>query len=95
VGSAREALAEIERRRPDVLVSDIGMPGEDGYSLIRKVRAMTKDRPIPAAALTAYARMEDRTRAMLAGFQSHIAKPIEPDELLIVVATLVGRTGEP
>jgi CheY-like chemotaxis protein len=70
------------------------MPGEDGYSLVRKVRTMTKNRPkgLPAAALTAYARMEDRARAMLAGFQSHIAKPVDPDELLIVVATLAGRT---
>jgi len=72
------------------------MPAEDGYTLIRKVRALTRDRPnaIPAAALTAYARMEDRTRAMLAGFQSHVAKPVDPNELLIVVATLAGRTGE-
>lgn len=94
--SVQEALVQIESSCPDVLVSDIGMPGEDGYSLIRKVRALTKNRPtvLPAAALTAFARMEDRSRALLAGFQSHLAKPIEPDELLIVVATLAGRTGD-
>lgn len=95
VGSAAEALREIQRERPDVLVSDIGMPEEDGYSLIRSVRALTGGgaKEIPAAALTAYARKEDRTRAMYAGFQAHVAKPVDPDELLIVVATLAGRTG--
>ena len=94
VASAEEALREIQANPPDILVSDIGMPGEDGYSLIRKVRALTKNhRLIPAAALTAYARREDRTRAMMAGFQAHVAKPVEPGELLIVVATLAGRTG--
>jgi PAS domain S-box-containing protein len=95
VSSAAEALREIRRARPDVLVSDIGMPEEDGYSLIRSVRALTGGgaKDIPAAALTAYARKEDRTRAMYAGFQSHVAKPVDPDELLIVVATLAGRTG--
>jgi signal transduction histidine kinase len=94
VASAAEALREIQARPPDILVSDIGMPGEDGYSLIRKVRALTRNqRLIPAAALTAYARREDRTMAMMAGFQAHIAKPVEPAELLVVVATLAGRTG--
>jgi PAS domain S-box-containing protein len=96
VDSAAEALREIQRDAPDVLVSDIGMPNEDGYGLIRRVRMVLKKSPkvLPAAALTAYARMEDRSRAMLAGFQAHLAKPIDPDELLIVVATLVGRTGD-
>lgn len=93
-GSVEEALRVIETAPPDVLVSDIGMPGEDGYSLIRKVRALGKDaRQIPAAALTAYARREDRTRAMMAGFQAHVSKPVERGELLIVVASLAGRTG--
>jgi CheY-like chemotaxis protein len=94
--SAAEALREIESDAPDVLVSDIGMPEQDGYSLIRAVRNGLKKSPaaLPAAALTAYARMEDRTRAMLAGFQSHIAKPVEPRELVNDVATLAGRTGE-
>jgi signal transduction histidine kinase len=85
-----EALAEIQRDRPDVLLSDIAMPIEDGYSLIRKVRAL--DRSIPAAALTAFATAGDRARALLAGYQAHIPKPIEPSELTAVVATLAGRT---
>ena len=95
VGSASEALSAIAHSAPDVLVSDIGMPSEDGYSLIRKVRMDLKKSPtlLPAAALTAYARMEDRSRALMAGFQSHVTKPIDPNELLIVVATLAGRTG--
>ncbi len=93
--SAGEALNEVERNRPDVMVSDIGMPGEDGYSLIRKVRGSTGGgvKAIPAVALTAFARMEDRTRAIFAGFQSHVAKPVDPEELLMVVASLAGRTG--
>ncbi|WP_017716065.1 hybrid sensor histidine kinase/response regulator [Kamptonema formosum] len=96
VASVREALAEIERCKPDVLVSDIGMPGEDGYSLIRKLRAMEagKEWRIPAAALTAYAKAEDRTRALSAGFQIHIPKPVEPAQLAAAVATLVGRRGK-
>ena len=68
------------------------MPGEDGYSLIRKVRLGMRGTPLPAVALTADARKEDRTRALMAGFQSHVAKPVEPEELLVVVATLAGRT---
>jgi CheY-like chemotaxis protein len=94
--SVAEALREVSESAPDVIVSDIGMPEEDGYSLIRKLRQLTKHRPrpIPAVALTAFARSEDRTRAMLAGFHSHVAKPVEPDELLAVVATLVGRTDD-
>lgn len=96
VSSVREALAEIERSRPDVLVSDIGMPGEDGYSLIRKLRAMEAGQGwrIPAAALTAYAKAEDRTRALSAGFQMHISKPVEPAQLAAAVATLAERRGK-
>jgi len=93
--SVEEALKVIEQSTPDVLVSDIGMPGEDGYALIRKVRAReahTGGR-IPAAALTAYARSEDRRQALLAGFQTHLPKPVEPAELIAVVANLSGRTG--
>jgi CheY-like chemotaxis protein len=95
-GSVAEALREVAQSAPDVIVSDIGMPEEDGYSLIRKLRLLTKhhSRPIPAVALTAFARSEDRTRAMLAGFHSHVAKPVEPDELLAVVAALAGRTDQ-
>lgn len=78
---------------PDVLISDIGMPGENGYSLIRKVRSLSPDKGgnIPAAALTAYARVEDRMQAIQAGFQLHLPKPIEPVELATVVASLVRR----
>ncbi|MGB7922881.1 MAG: ATP-binding protein [Pyrinomonadaceae bacterium] len=96
VSTAASALRAFEESRPDVLVSDIGMPDEDGYSLIRKVRALEDDngRRIPAIALTAYAREEDRMRALLAGFQVHIAKPINPAEFVAVVASLAGRTGK-
>jgi PAS domain S-box-containing protein len=93
VGSVPEALQAIERHKPDVLVSDIGMPSEDGYTLIRRVKAMEKKvGKIPAAALTAYAGVQDRTRALLAGYSSHLPKPIEPSELAAVVANLAGRT---
>jgi CheY-like chemotaxis protein len=84
----------MREERPHVLVSDVGMPGEDGYSLIRRVRALGPDHggSVPAVALTAYARSEDRTRSILAGFQMHIAKPIEASELIAIVAALAERT---
>jgi CheY-like chemotaxis protein len=90
-GSAQEALEVIAEESPDLLISDIGMPGEDGYELIRKVRALPvgRGRKIPAIALTAYARTEDRMRALRAGYQSHIAKPVELAELITVMASLV------
>jgi signal transduction histidine kinase len=92
VGSVAEAIQAVERHRPDVLVSDIGMPCEDGYSLIRRIRAMEKTvGRIPAAALTAYATVQDRTRALFAGYTSHLPKPIDPAELTAVVANLAGR----
>jgi len=92
--SVQAALEEIERQPPQVLVSDIGMPYEDGYQLIRKVRNQGKSaRELPAVALTAFARSEDRTRAVLAGFQVHMSKPVNPIELAAVIASLVGRTG--
>jgi PAS domain S-box-containing protein len=96
VSNAADALSQLESWRPDVLISDIEMPGEDGYTLIRKVRALPPERggKIPAAALTAYARAEDRMRALLAGFQLHVPKPVEPAELAAVVASLAGRTVE-
>jgi signal transduction histidine kinase/ActR/RegA family two-component response regulator len=92
--SAQEALERIPQVRPDVLVSDIGMPHEDGYSLLEKVRRLdaTQGGETPAVALTAYAREEDRTQALSAGFQMHLAKPVEPDELANVVAKLATRT---
>ncbi|HEY1066432.1 MAG TPA: response regulator, partial [Pirellulales bacterium] len=77
-----------------VLLSDIGMPEQDGYDLIRQVRSRGRSgRDLPAVALTAFARAEDRRRALLAGFQMHVAKPVDPEELVAAVATLVGRTG--
>jgi signal transduction histidine kinase/CheY-like chemotaxis protein len=89
-GSAHEALELLEQWRPDVLMSDIAMPGEDGYSLIRKVRALspTKGGQTPAAALTAYAREEDRQRALAEGYQMHVAKPISSGQLVAILAQL-------
>jgi CheY-like chemotaxis protein len=92
-GSAAQALEILGRWRPDVLVSDIGMPIEDGYSLIARVRALRPEAAgrVPALALTAYARTEDRVRALEAGFQMHVAKPADPSELVAAVASLAGR----
>jgi CheY-like chemotaxis protein len=83
----------VEEERPDVLVSDIGMPDEDGYAFIRRVRALGADRggQVPAAALTAYAKGEDGHRVLSAGFQVHLPKPVQPADLASVVATLAGR----
>jgi len=91
--SAAEALACVARETPDVLLSDIGMPGMDGYALIRELRERPEARAIPAAALTAYAHADDRDQAIAAGYQVHVAKPIEPAELIAVVASLAGRVG--
>ena len=95
-GSVAEALAVMQSRLPDVLVSDIGMPEEDGYSLIRRVRqgCLHHSGRVPALALTAYARSEDRMKAISAGYQMHLAKPVEPAELIMMVASLAGRTGQ-
>ena len=92
--SAAEAIKEIERRKPDVLVSDLGMPEQDGYELIKEVREMESanhSARIPALALTAYAKAEDRVRALAGGYQVHLSKPVEPAEFLLVVANLAGR----
>jgi PAS domain S-box-containing protein len=91
--SAAAALALVEADPPDVLVSDIAMPERDGYRLIRDVRALPAEHggTTPAVALTAYARVEDRTRAMLAGFQNHVTKPVEPTELIAAIASLDRR----
>jgi PAS domain S-box-containing protein len=95
VGSAAEAMKALESWRPDVLLSDIGMPGEDGYDLIRRVRELPAERGgrTPAAALTAFARGEDRRRALRAGFQMHVAKPVDLQELATVVASLARGVG--
>jgi signal transduction histidine kinase/CheY-like chemotaxis protein len=92
--SAAEGLSLLERERPDVLVSDVEMPGESGLDLLQKVRALPEDRGgrTPAAALTAYASAADRMRALRAGFHMHLPKPVQPAELVTVVASLARRT---
>lgn len=89
--SAAAALALLSAETPDVLVSDIGMPETDGYELLRQVRKSEKSSRIPAVALTAFARTEDRTRALRAGYIAHVAKPVEPAELLATIAVVTGR----
>jgi CheY-like chemotaxis protein len=88
-----EALRLVHGRRPDVLVSDIGMPDADGFELLKRVRALGPRRggKVPAIALTAFARSEDRTRALRAGFLVHVSKPVDPSELVATVASVVGR----
>jgi CheY-like chemotaxis protein len=91
--SAEEGLRILKAQRPNVIVSDIGMPEKDGYQFIREVRSLSASDGgrTPAIALTAFARSEDRTRAMRAGYQVHISKPIEPQELIATVASLAGQ----
>jgi len=91
--SVTEAYQALLEHRPDILLSDLGMPGEDGYSLIKRVRSLPPEQGgnTPAAALTAYARVEDRMKVLRAGFQIHLPKPVEPAELVAVVANLAGR----
>ncbi len=94
--SVGEALEALQQSRPDVLVSDIGMPGEDGYALMRKIREMesVSGVSIPAVALTGYARVEDYREALAAGFQLHVAKPVRAAELIAVVASLGKMSGK-
>jgi PAS domain S-box-containing protein len=91
--AAAPALAIVAGERPDVIVSDIGMPGDDGYDLVRSIRKLGPDAGgrTPAIALTAYARIEDRTKALLAGFNAHVPKPIDPSELIVAIAHVAGR----
>jgi CheY-like chemotaxis protein len=91
--SAKEALTVFQDELPDVMISDIGMPDEDGYELIRKLRLAPPDKGglIPAIALTGYATRKDRERALTAGYQQHMAKPIEQRDLIDAIAALVGR----
>jgi CheY-like chemotaxis protein len=93
VASAPAALKALEHAAADVLIADIGMSGMDGYELIAQIRksSLTRMRAIPAAALTAYARSEDRAKALRLGFQMHLAKPIDPNELMAAVAALANR----
>jgi CheY-like chemotaxis protein len=90
--SVEDALRQLTERRPDVLLSDIGLPNEDGFALIRRVREI--DPQIPAGALTAYATSEDHRRALAAGFHAHVSKPVEPAALALLVASLCGRGGD-
>jgi CheY-like chemotaxis protein len=94
ISSARAALERLPGVRPDVLVVDIGMPEMDGFEFIGRVRSSDDPqvRDIPAAALTAFARSDDRTKALQSGFEMHLAKPIDPGELVASVATLVRRS---
>ncbi|MGH8170126.1 MAG: response regulator [Steroidobacteraceae bacterium] len=94
VSSATHAHEAFEIRRPDVIVADIGMPGEDGYTLLRGLRRTEKEQQtarVPAIAVTAFARSEDRQNALAAGFDEHLPKPVDPDQLIAVVAQLVSN----
>jgi CheY-like chemotaxis protein len=97
--SVPEAIAAFERAVPDVLVSDVGMPGKTGYDLIAHIRALAPARggDVPALALTAYARPEDRGRLLNAGFSMYLSKPVEPSDLVAVIASLTRfrRRAEP
>jgi PAS domain S-box-containing protein len=95
--SVDDAIEKLKEQRPDVLISDIGLPKDDGYTLIKRVRTLTEEEGglVPAAALTAYASEEDHRRALQAGFQAHVTKPVEPSDLALLVASLAGRHPEP
>jgi CheY-like chemotaxis protein len=96
VTSAKEALAVLDKSKFDILISDIGMPDMDGYELIRELRQQetTENERMPAIALTAYARVQDRMRAILAGYSTHVPKPVDAHELITIVASLAGRLGK-
>jgi CheY-like chemotaxis protein len=91
VASAREAFETMEKERPHILVSDIAMPEEDGLSLMRRIRALPREcgGRIPAIALTAHSMVQDRLQSLRAGFQSHVPKPVVPEELVEVVSSVV------
>ena len=95
--TAVDAFELLRAAPPDLVVSDIGMKGHDGYWLIRQIRSLPADRGgrVPAVAVTAYAATRDRTRALVEGFTNHVSKPTEPQELLAVIAASVGRTTPP
>jgi CheY-like chemotaxis protein len=94
-GSAKEGLQEVEEWKPDLMISDIEMPEEDGYSLIQKIRSTeARASRLPAIALTAHARAEDRMRALRSGYDAHVAKPVEVNELVTVIEGLARITGK-
>ena len=92
-----DALELVQSWRPDVIVADIGLPGQDGYALIERLRALDPARggSTPAVALTAYTRVEDRMKTLSAGYQMHVPKPVEPAELVTIIASLAGRQPAP
>lgn len=94
-GTGTEALRIVERTPPDVLLSDIWLPEMDGYTLMEKIRRLEQQKPIPAAAVTAYTSVDARHKSNLAGFRFFIAKPVDAAELVKTVATLAGRNGNP
>ena len=91
VDSAAAALSAIEQVQPDILVSDVGLPGEDGYELIRKIRLLSPEQggAVPAVALTGYASLQDRTQALDSGYQEHLSKPVDIDKLIELIKSLV------
>jgi CheY-like chemotaxis protein len=89
LASGAEAVREMDHWRPDIVVTDLGLPGMDGYALLKKIREMAAHRNVPAVAVSAYARPEDRFRALGAGFQAHLAKPIDPVTLVRALAAAV------
>jgi CheY-like chemotaxis protein len=95
VESAAEAREAIEMRRPRLIISDIGLPGEDGYALMRDVRLSDSDGRIAALAVTAFARPEDRQLALESGFDEHLPKPVDPDKLLELAAKLANGGEHP
>jgi CheY-like chemotaxis protein len=90
-GSVEQAVVELARETPDLIISDIAMPGRDGYDLLKHVRAQIASE-LPVLAVSAYARIEDRARSAHAGFAAHVAKPLDIDELLVAMAVATGRT---
>jgi len=94
--SAAQALERFKETAPDVLLSDIGLPGKDGFDFIREVRSLPPERGgrVPAVALTAYTRAEDRTTTLAAGFDMHIPKPVQPADVVAVVASLTARMSD-
>jgi CheY-like chemotaxis protein len=95
VGSVADALTAIEGRRPDILVSDIAMPGVDGYELARRIRALPSGESLPAIALTAHANADARVEAFRAGFDAYVPKPVDPAELTAVVSRFAWRSRRP
>ena len=91
VESAAEAREAIEMRQPRLIISDIGLPGDDGYAFIREVRARDPKHQIATLAVTAFARPEDRQQALAAGYDDHLPKPVDPDKLLELSAKLAAR----